>query len=109
MTFVSEFTALKQAADIGKALRYKLRVFGVPIEVPTDIFCDNKAIYKNSSTPESVLRKKHHIIAYHMCREAVAARICRISREDTETNLGDIFTKLMPRLIKEQLLSLFTY
>ena len=80
-TFGSEFTALKQAVELVKALRYKLRMFGVPIEGPTDMFCNNEAVYKNSSTPELVLRKKHHSIAYHMCREAVAAGICRIAKE----------------------------
>ena len=108
-TFGSEFTALKQAVELVKALRYKLRMFGVPIEGPTDMFCDNEAVYKNSSTPESVLRKKHHSIAYHMCREAVAAGICRIAKEDTETNLADIFTKVLPRPRRENLLNAFTY
>ena len=108
-TFGSEFTAPKQAVELVKALRYKLRMFGVLIEGPTDMFCDNEAVYKNSSIPESVLRKKHHSIAYHMCREAVAARICRIAKEDTETNLADIFTKVLPRPRREKLLNAFTY
>ena len=92
-----------------KALRYKLRMFGVPIEGPTDMFCDNEAVYKNASTPESVLRKKHHSISYHMCREAVAAGVCRIAKEDTETNLSDLFTKVLPRPRRETLLNMFTY
>ena len=86
-----------------------IQMYGVPIEGPTGMFCDNKAVYKNSSTPESVLRKKHHIIAYHMCPEAVSAGICRIAKEYTDTNLADIFTKVVPRPRREQLLNLFTY
>ena len=35
--------------------------------------CDNEAIYKNASTPESQLRKKNHSISYHMSMEAVAS------------------------------------
>ena len=54
-TFGSEFTALKNAVELFTALRYKLRMFGVPVDGPTDMFCDNKAVYKNSSTPESAL------------------------------------------------------
>ena len=54
------------------------------------MFCDNKAVYKNSSNLESVLRKKHHNISYYMYQEAVAAGICRIAKEDTETNLADV-------------------
>ena len=66
-TFRLEFIALKQAAEMVKALRYKLGMFGVPIKVPTDMFCDNEVVYKNSSTLDSVLRNKHQSIAYHMC------------------------------------------
>ena len=73
-----------------------------------DMFCDNKAVYKKYSTPESVLRKKHHRIAYYMCQEAFAAGICRIAKEHTETNLEDIFTKVLARPRREQLLRLFT-
>ena len=47
-TFGSEFTTLKQAAEMVKAQWYKSRMFGVPIEGPTDLFCDNEAVYKNS-------------------------------------------------------------
>ena len=39
-------------------------MFGVPIEGPTNVFCDNMTVYKNASTPESTLRKKEDIIAY---------------------------------------------
>ena len=45
-----------------------IKMSGVPIEGPTDMFCDNEAVYKNSSTPESVICYKHHSIAYHTCR-----------------------------------------
>ena len=58
------------------------------------IICDNEAVYKNASTPESRLRKKHHSILYHMSREAVASGACRMVKEDTETNLSDLFTKV---------------
>ena len=95
-TFVSEFTALKNAVELVTALRYKLKTFGVPIHGPTDMFCDIEAVYKNSSTLESVQRKKHHIVAYHKCRETFTSGICRIAKEDTETNLADIPTKVLP-------------
>ena len=50
-TFGSYFTALKNAVELVKALRYKLHMFGVPIEGPTNVFCDNELLYKNVSTP----------------------------------------------------------
>jgi hypothetical protein len=45
----------------------------IPIDGPANVFCDNEAVYKNTVMPESVLKKKHHSIAYHRHREAVAA------------------------------------
>jgi hypothetical protein len=108
-TFGSEFAALKQAVELVKALRYKLRMFGVPLDGPANMFCDNEAVYKNSSTPESVLNKKHHSVAYHACREAVASGTVRIAKEDTLTNLSDIFTKTMSKPKRESLLDLFMY
>ena len=98
LTFESEFTTLKISVELVIALQYKLRMFGVPLRGTTDMFCDNKAVFNNTSTPEYVLRKKHHsIIAYYKWREAVAALVFRIAKEDTETNLEDIFKKILGR------------
>ena len=71
--------------------------------------CDNEAVYKNSSTLESQLRKKHHSISYHMSREAVASCACRMAKEHTETNLSNLFTTVLPRPRRELLLYSFTY
>ena len=109
LTFGSEFTAMKNSVELIAALRYKLRMFGVPIDGSTEIFCDNEALYKNASTPESQLRNKHHSILYHMSREAVASGACRMAKENTETNLSDLFTKVLPRPRGELLLDRFTY
>ena len=92
---------LKLAVELVISLRYKLLMFGVPLEGPTDMFCDKGIVFKNMSTSKSVLRKKHHIIAYHKCREAVVYIIYRFSREYTETNLTDIFTKIFGRIRRE--------
>ena len=80
---------IEELVELIAALQYKLRMFGVPIDGPTDMFCDNEAVYKNASTPESQLRKKHHSISYNMVREAVASGSCCIAKEDTLTNLAD--------------------
>ena len=84
-------------------------MFGVPIAGPTNIFCDNEAVFKNASTPESTLNKKQHSIAYHYCREAVAAGVCRLAKEDTKTNLADLFTKTLPSTKRAELLNYFMY
>jgi hypothetical protein len=84
-------------------------MFGIPTEGPTDIFCDNESVYKNTSIPESVLSKKQHSISYHSAREAVASGIVRIAKEDTLMNLADVFTKMMNKPKREGLFNKFMY
>jgi hypothetical protein len=94
-TFGSEFVAMKTAIEQVEALGYKLRMMGIPIEGATNVFCDNEAVFKNASKPESTLKKKHNAIAYHRTREAIAAGIARLAWEDGRFNIADILTKLM--------------
>ena len=86
---------MKIATEMIETMRYKLRMFGVPIDGSANVYCDNEAVYKNTSIPESTLKKKHHSIAYHRCREAVAARTIRAAKQGTEKNLADLFTKIL--------------
>jgi hypothetical protein len=95
-TFGSEFVAMRIAIDQPESLRYKLQMMGVPLAGPTALFCDNDSVVRNSSAPESVLKKKHNAIAYHRTREACASGIVKIAWEDGETNISDILTKLLP-------------
>jgi hypothetical protein len=95
-TFGSEFVAMKQAVELVEGLRYKLRMMGVEVDGPTNVFCDNEAVVSNTTRPESTLKKKHNAIAYQRAREAQAAGIVRIAKEDGATNLADLFTKLLP-------------
>jgi hypothetical protein len=108
-TFGSEFCAMKVAVEMTEALRYKLCMFGVPIDGAASIFCDNEAVYQNTVVPESVLRKKHHSIAYHRCREAVAAGTIRVAKQGTDKNLADLFTKALTAARRVFLLERFTY
>ena len=100
---------MKNAVELTQSLRYELRMFGVPVEGATNVFCDNEAVYQNTTMPESTLKKKHHSIAYHRCREAVAACTVRVAKEGTQTNLSNLFTKLLPQARREELLDKFTY
>ena len=97
-TYGSEIVAMKNAVELIEALRYKIRMFGVPIDGPTNIFCDNEAVTKNFSDPTLMLKKKHHSIAYHRNREYVAVGTCRITKDDTDTNLSDLFIKLLSQI-----------
>jgi len=49
-TFGAEFTACRQAVELLRGLRYKLRMFGVPIDGATCMYCDNEAVYKTLHT-----------------------------------------------------------
>jgi len=60
LSFGSEYVTLRIAAELIEALRYKLRTFGIPIDGPCDVFCDNKSVVTNSSVPSSVLNKRHN-------------------------------------------------
>ena len=99
-TFGSEFVAMRIAVELIEALRYKLRMFGIPIEGATNVSCDNEAVTKNAIYPESTLKKKHNAIAYHRTREAVAAGTIRVTKEDDKTNLADVLTK--PRCLRQR-------
>jgi len=47
-SFGSEFVAMKQACEYVRGLRYKLRMFGIPVEGPAFISGDNKSTITNS-------------------------------------------------------------
>jgi len=96
--FGAEFVALCITIELIESLRYKLRMMGIAIEGPCSVFCDNESVVKNSSIPESILKKKHNAIAYHHVRESAVAGIVRIGYIHRSTNLADMFTKPLPQL-----------
>ena len=92
-TFGSEFIALRIAIELIESIRYKLRMFGIPLNGAARVFCDNESVVKSSSNPEATLKKKHCSIAFHRVREAVAAGKALVYYEGTDTNLADLLTK----------------
>ena len=108
-TYSSEIFAMNNAVELIDALRYKIRIFGFPIDGPTNIFCDNESVTKNCSYLTSIIKKKHHLIDYNRNREAVAAGTCHITKEDTDMKLSDLFTELLSQIRREDLLNKFTY
>ena len=104
-TFGSEFIALKIATELTESLRYKLRMFGVPISGPARVFCDNESVVNSSSFPDSRLKKKHCSVAYHKVRECIAAGTLLIYYEQSSSNLADLLTKLLPANKREPLVT----
>ena len=56
-TFGAYLCATKAAVEMVEARRYKLWMFGLPIDVSDNMFCDNEVVYKNTITPDYVLKK----------------------------------------------------
>ena len=108
-TYGSEFVALRIATEMLLALRTSLRMLGVPLNGPADVFCDNNSVVQNSTIPASVLKKKHNAVSFHKVRETIAAGAMRVSHEPTESNLADLLSKLMSgprhRLLSSHILS----
>jgi hypothetical protein len=94
-TFGSEFVAMKTAMEANRALRYKLRMMGVPIDGPTYVYCYNMSVVNNTTKPESQL-KKSNSIAFHAVREAVAMGEILISYIPTDDNVADLMTNVLP-------------
>jgi hypothetical protein len=108
-TFGSKFVVMQIVVELVEALCYKLQMFGIPLDGPTNVFCDNVAITKNARIPESTIKKKHNAIAYHRTREAVVAGTIRVTKEDGVTNLADVLTTLLPQAVKDFLCDTFLY
>ena len=70
-------------------------MFGVEIDGPCNVFCDNQGMVKNSSIPESTLMKKHNAVNYHVVREAAVAGMLHVGKEDGLTNLADLLAKIL--------------
>jgi hypothetical protein len=108
-TFGSEFVALRIATEQMEALRYKLRMFGVPIDGPGDVYCDNQSVVESSSLPQRTLQKKHNPIFFHKVHESAAMRMIRVAKIAGRENLADLFTKVLPGAVRKKYLVSLCY
>ena len=97
-----------------QALRYKLRMMGVPISGPSYVFGDNMSVIYNTSRPESTLKKKNNAICYHAIRESVAMGEMLTTHIPTIYNLADLLTKVMfgskrRNLVEEVMYDVYDY
>ena len=100
----SELVAIPLAVNMIKALKYKLWMFEIEIiEYETKIFGENNAVIANTSVPESTLKKKHHLLNYNYVQEAVTAGVTLIFKVDTGSNLADLFTKLLDKVKRKEI------
>jgi hypothetical protein len=92
-TYGSELVAMRIAVEALLDIRYKLRMMGLSFEPTSNMLCDNYSVVINTQLPTSSLKKKHNSVAYHKCREAVAAGIVRVGHIDGKMNIADVLTK----------------
>jgi hypothetical protein len=64
--------ATKIAVEFVAGLRYKLRMMGIPLEDPANMFCNNETVITNTTRHGSPLKKKLVAICYHRVRETHA-------------------------------------
>ena len=95
--------AMKTCMEAIQGLRYKLKMFGVPLMGAAEVFCDNNSLVLNTSNVESKLNKKHNSLAYHAIRWSVAAEIMRVAWIDGNENISDAMTKILSKEEKEYL------
>jgi hypothetical protein len=60
--FVLEFFAAMNDTERIQALQYKLCIMSIPIDGPTNMFCDNEAVVSYSTLLESTLKNNHDAI-----------------------------------------------
>ena len=96
LTIGSEFTAMKQALEYVRGLRYKLRMFGIPVDEPAFVFGDNKSVLANTTVPGSTIKKKMNSLSYHFIREGCARDEWRTAYVNTLLNCADLLTKPLP-------------
>ena len=92
-TYGSELVVMKQAAEYVRGLRYKLRMFGIPVSEPAFIFGDNQSVLCNTTKSELMIKKKAHSVSYHFIREGCAKDEWRTAYINTHYNPADLMTK----------------
>ena len=100
--FGAEFVAMRTMYEMLLGLRYKLLMFGIPIDGPRNTFY-NEEVTKSSINPHATLKEKKIFIALHQAREAVAGIIALIFYEKTKSNHADFFTKFLNHIYRKLL------
>ena len=98
---------MKTCCECIRGLRYKLRMMGIPINLPGFIFGETHSVLINSSKPHSSLKKKSSSIAFHFVSEGVAKDEWRSAYLNTKFNCADMATKTLPSGEKRTLFTSF--
>jgi hypothetical protein len=71
-------------------------MMGVPIDGPSYMFGDNQNVITSSTMPHSMLGKRHNMLSYHQCREAIA-------------NPSDMMTEFLAHSVSYLLVNYFLF
>ena len=80
-------------------------MFGIPLDGPANVFCDNEAVCCNAAFVDSKLKQKDNSICFHLVCEAVAAGKMVVFKVDRKGNLADLLTKSVPEYRRKYLRS----
>ena len=86
---------MKTGVEALRGISYKLRMMGVPLTGPTQLYGDNMSAIYNTSRDELKLKKKINSICYHDVREAVASGKCLTTHCKTGDNYSDMKNKFL--------------
>ena len=70
-TFGAEFIAMKTCCEYVRGLRYKLRMFGIPVIKPAFIYGNNQAVLQNAMTSELTLKKISILLRIIACKKVL--------------------------------------
>ena len=79
---------------------YKLRMMGIPIDLSSFVFRDNKSVPYNITLLDSNLKKNSLSIAYHFVCECAAKNKWRTTYINTYLNPDDLLIKSLPESSK---------
>ena len=83
---------------------YTLRAMGVKVEKSSFILGDNLGMVQNTTMKESLLKKNHVALSFHMSQEATAAEIVYPLKTKVKWNYSDALTNAMPLKLFSELI-----
>ena len=86
---------MEQATEYTRGLRYKLRMFEIPVTETAFVHGDIQLVLCNTTAPKTTLKKKSNAIAFHFVREGCARDEWRTAYINTHLNVVDLLTKLL--------------
>ena len=72
-TFRSELMEMKQAIEYLRRIRYKIQMFGIPVDEPAFVNGENLSVLSNTTMSQSTLKNKSQRVTFHFVREGFAA------------------------------------